>query len=66
LEFALAWHVLRDPVTVFLMSDYKMILYHPRKWRKRLVNKKMSLPAHGVKRQLMAPGGPFMAQADTS
>jgi hypothetical protein len=37
-----------------------------RKWRKRLVNKKMSLPAHGLERQLMAPGGQFMAENDRS
>jgi hypothetical protein len=40
MEIALAWHVLRGQVTVFLMSDYKTILYHTPQWRKRLVNKK--------------------------
>jgi hypothetical protein len=67
LGFALAWHVLRNPVTVFLMSVYKMILYHQMKWCKRLVNKKMRpLPAHGAKGHLMTPEGQFMTKKDHS
>jgi hypothetical protein len=67
LEILLAWHALRGHVTVFLMSDYEIILYHTMEWRKRLVNKKgKSLPAHGAERQLMAPGGQLMAEKDSS
>jgi hypothetical protein len=40
LEILLAWHALKSHMTVYLMSDYEIILYHTGKWRKRLVNKK--------------------------
>ena len=51
LGFALAWHVLRNYVTVLLMSDDKMILYHPMEWRKRLVYKKNQVSASSWIRQ---------------
>ena len=40
LEIKLGGHLPKDHVTAFLMSNYKIILYQPSKWRKRLMNKK--------------------------
>jgi hypothetical protein len=70
LDIVLACHVLKKHRTAFVMSDYKIILYHTPKWRKRLVNKKMNFARswrkttiHGYRRTTHGEKGPFMEPA---
>ena len=57
LDIVLACHVLKKHRTAFVMSDYKIILYHTTLQRKRLVNKKLLSARSWRKTTVHGPAG---------